>query len=41
MPTRKQRWLAFYVLVFPRGQALLGLYLPISLGMILILKVPV
>ncbi|GAA2346648.1 glycosyltransferase [Streptomyces cuspidosporus] len=41
MPTRKQRWLAFYVLAFPRGQALLGLYLPISLGMILILKVPV
>ncbi|MBL1114761.1 glycosyltransferase [Streptomyces sp. 110] len=41
MPTRKQRWLAFYVLVFPRGQALLGIYLPISLGMILILKVPV
>ncbi|MEV8060442.1 glycosyltransferase, partial [Streptomyces antimycoticus] len=41
MPTRKQRWLAVYVLAFPRGQALLGLYLPISLGMILILKVPV
>ncbi|MEU8824459.1 glycosyltransferase [Streptomyces sp. NPDC048636] len=41
MPTRKQRWLAFYVLAFPRGQALLGLYLPLSLGMILILKVPV
>ncbi|MGO4425510.1 glycosyltransferase family 2 protein, partial [Streptomyces sp. MCAF7] len=41
MPTRKQRWLAFYVLAFPHGQALLGLYLPISLGMILVLKVPV
>lgn len=41
MPTRKQRWLAFYVLAFPHGQALLGIYLLISLGMILVLKVPV
>jgi cellulose synthase/poly-beta-1,6-N-acetylglucosamine synthase-like glycosyltransferase len=41
MPTRKQRWLAFYVLAFPHGQALLGIYLLISLGMILIIKVPV
>jgi cellulose synthase/poly-beta-1,6-N-acetylglucosamine synthase-like glycosyltransferase len=40
MPTRKQRWLAFYVLAFPHGQALLGAYLLISLGMILVLKVP-
>jgi len=41
MPTRKQRWLAFYVLAFPRGQALLGIYFVVSLGMILVLKVPV
>ena len=41
MPTRKQRWLAFYVLAFPHGQALLGLYLLVSLGMIFLLKVPV
>ncbi|WP_244187960.1 glycosyltransferase [Streptomyces regalis] len=41
MPTRKQRWLAFYVLAFPHGQALLGLYLLVSLGMILFLRVPV
>lgn len=41
MATRKQRWLAFYVLAFPHGQALLGGYLLISLGMIIVLKVPV
>ncbi|MGW0821027.1 glycosyltransferase [Streptomyces sp. NPDC002845] len=41
MPTRKQRWLAFYVLAFPHGQALLGIYLLVSLGMIVLLKVPV
>jgi glycosyltransferase XagB len=41
MPTRRQRWLAFYVLAFPHGQALLGLYLLVSVGMILVLKVPV
>ncbi|MBA2809112.1 glycosyltransferase [Streptomyces sp. KM273126] len=41
MPTRKQRWLAFYVLAFPHGQALLGVYLLFSLGMILLFKVPV
>lgn len=40
MGTRKQRWLAFYVLAFPHGQALLGFYLLISVGMILVLKVP-
>ncbi|MER6632610.1 glycosyltransferase [Streptomyces sp. NPDC000987] len=41
MPTRKQRWLAFYVLAFPHGQALLGVYLLVSLGMMFFLKVPV
>ncbi|UGY90954.1 glycosyltransferase [Streptomyces gobiensis] len=41
MPTRQQRWLAFYVLAFPHGQALLGFYLLFSVGMILVLKVPV
>ncbi|MGY6024582.1 glycosyltransferase [Streptomyces spinosirectus] len=41
MPTRKQRWLAFYVLAFPHGQALLGVYLLVSLGMMFLLKVPV
>lgn len=40
MPTRKQRWLAFYVLAFPHGQALLGIYPIVSLLMILVLKVP-
>ncbi|MFI6931115.1 glycosyltransferase [Streptomyces sp. NPDC050287] len=41
MPTRKQRWLAFYVLAFPHGQALLGFYLLFSLGMMFFLRVPV
>jgi glycosyltransferase XagB len=41
MPTPKQRWLAFYVLAFPHGQALLGVYFVISLGTVLMLKLPV
>ncbi|RVU15887.1 glycosyltransferase [Streptomyces antnestii] len=41
MPTRKQRWLAFYVLAFPHGQALLGVYLIVSLATMFLLKVPV
>ena len=31
LPTRKQRRLAWYTLAFPQGQALLGLYVPLSL----------
>lgn len=41
MPTRTQRWLAFYTLAFPNVQAVLGLYVPISLVMMFALKAPV
>jgi glycosyltransferase XagB len=41
LPTRKQRWLAFYTLVFPHFQALLGVYFLFSLMMMLSLKTPV
>jgi cellulose synthase/poly-beta-1,6-N-acetylglucosamine synthase-like glycosyltransferase len=41
MPTRPQRWLAFYTLAFPNAQALLGLYVPVSLIMTFTLKAPV
>lgn len=41
MPTRSQRWLAFYTLAFPNAQAALGLYVPLSLIMTVALKVPV
>jgi cellulose synthase/poly-beta-1,6-N-acetylglucosamine synthase-like glycosyltransferase len=40
LPTRKQRWLAFYTLAFPRAQALLGIYVVISLLTMLSLKTP-
>ena len=41
MPTRAQRWLAFYTLAFPNAQALLGLYVPVSLLMTFTVKAPV
>lgn len=41
LPGRKQRWLAFYTLAFPRGQALLGIYVLFSLGTMLGFKTPV
>jgi len=41
LPGRKQRWLAFYTLAFPLGQALLGLYVLFSLATMLALKTPV
>jgi cellulose synthase/poly-beta-1,6-N-acetylglucosamine synthase-like glycosyltransferase len=41
MPTRQQRLLAFYTLVFPHAQAILGLYIPVSLLMIFVLHGPV
>ncbi len=41
MPTRAQRILAFYTLAFPHAQAVLGLYVPISLLMVFFLNVPV
>jgi cellulose synthase/poly-beta-1,6-N-acetylglucosamine synthase-like glycosyltransferase len=41
LPTRRQRLLARYTLVFPLLQALLMLYVPISLWMMLFVKVPV
>lgn len=41
MPTRAQRWLAFYTLAFPNVQALLGLYVPASLIMTFTVKAPV
>ena len=40
LPTRKQRWLAFYTLAFPRGQAVLGIYVVISLLTMFSLKTP-
>ena len=41
LPTRRQRWLAFYTLAFPQAQALLGIYIPVSLLMMLSVKPPV
>jgi glycosyltransferase XagB len=41
MPTRMQRFLAFYTLAFPNVQAALGVYVPISLVMIVVLHAPV
>jgi glycosyltransferase XagB len=41
LPTRKQRWLAFYTLAFPQAQALLGIYVLFSLATMLSLKAPV
>jgi cellulose synthase/poly-beta-1,6-N-acetylglucosamine synthase-like glycosyltransferase len=40
MPTRKQRLLAFYTLAFPHVQAILGIYVPISLLMIAVVNTP-
>lgn len=41
LPTRPQRLLAFYTLAFPLLQALTTLYLPVSLWMMLYVKLPV
>jgi cellulose synthase/poly-beta-1,6-N-acetylglucosamine synthase-like glycosyltransferase len=41
LPTRKQRWLAWYTLSFPQAQALLAIYVPLSLLMMLVFKTPV
>jgi glycosyltransferase XagB len=41
LPTRGQRFLAWYTLVFPHAQALLGLYLPIALFTAFVLRAPV
>ncbi|MGY1779013.1 glycosyltransferase [Geodermatophilus sp. SYSU D01036] len=41
MPTRTQRWLAFYTLAFPNAQAVLGIYVPFSLLMMFTLRAPV
>jgi glycosyltransferase XagB len=41
LPTRRQRWLAFYTLAFPQAQAVLAIYVPISLLMMLAFKAPV
>lgn len=41
LPTRKQRFLAFYTLAFPHGQALLGIYLLFSLLTMFALHAPV
>jgi len=40
LPTRKQRWLACYTLAFPQGQAVLGIYVVISLLTMFSLKTP-
>jgi cellulose synthase/poly-beta-1,6-N-acetylglucosamine synthase-like glycosyltransferase len=40
LPTRKQRWLAFYTLAFPRVQAVLGIYIVLSLLIMFSLKTP-
>jgi cellulose synthase/poly-beta-1,6-N-acetylglucosamine synthase-like glycosyltransferase len=40
LPTRKQRWLACYTLAFPQGQAVLGVYVVISLLTMFSLKTP-
>jgi len=41
LPTRGQRLLAWYTLVFPHAQALLGLYLPVAVFAALVLRAPV
>jgi cellulose synthase/poly-beta-1,6-N-acetylglucosamine synthase-like glycosyltransferase len=41
MPSRGQRFLAWYTLMFPHAQALLGLYLPIALITAFVLRAPV
>jgi glycosyltransferase XagB len=41
MPTRGQRLLAFYTLAFPHVQAMLGLYMPLSLLMVAVLNGPI
>ena len=41
LPTRRQRWLACYTLGFPQAQALLAIYVPLSLLMMLAFKTPV
>jgi cellulose synthase/poly-beta-1,6-N-acetylglucosamine synthase-like glycosyltransferase len=41
LPTRRQRWLAAYTLVFPNIQALLGAYIVLSLVTIVAIKTPV
>jgi cellulose synthase/poly-beta-1,6-N-acetylglucosamine synthase-like glycosyltransferase len=41
LPTLQQRFLAFYTLSFPLFQALMLLYIPISIYMMLAVKVPV
>ena len=41
LATRKQRWLAWYTLAFPQGQALLAIYIPFSLATMLAFKAPV
>jgi glycosyltransferase XagB len=41
MPTRRQRFLAWYTLAFPHVQAMLGVYLPVALLSAFVLTVPV
>ncbi|MDG6102837.1 glycosyltransferase [Dactylosporangium aurantiacum] len=41
MPTRRQRFLAWYTLAFPHVQAMLGIYLPVALLSAFVLTVPV
>ena len=41
LPHRSQKVLAFYTLAFPSAQALLALYVPISLWMMVAVKLPV
>jgi cellulose synthase/poly-beta-1,6-N-acetylglucosamine synthase-like glycosyltransferase len=41
MPTRRQRWLAFYTLAFPIVQAVLGLYVLVSIITMFTLHAPV
>ena len=41
LPTRHQRFLAWYTLAFPHAQAVLGLYLPVALFTAFVLRAPV
>jgi Glycosyltransferases, probably involved in cell wall biogenesis len=41
MPSRQQRFLAFYTLAFPHAQVALAIYVPISLLTMLLVKAPV
>jgi glycosyltransferase XagB len=41
LPTRSQRWLAFYTLAFPHAQALLAIYVLFSVVTIISIKAPV